>query len=89
MREVRERDEAAGVTAQEKEEYGMVRIDVWTIREEHIVFEKVSSYKFSERERFLCIRRGLLTDYIHTLDIQRVTVNEMVRRKDSHSKQTV
>lgn len=58
-----------------------MRIDVWTIREEHIVFEKVSSYKFSERERFLCIRRGLITDYIPTLDIQRITVNEMPRRK--------
>ena len=81
MREVRERDETAGPAAQEKEEYGMVRIDIWTIREEHIVFEKVSNYKFSERERFLCIRRGLITDYIPTLDIQRITVNEMPRRK--------
>lgn len=81
VREVRERNEAAGITAQEKEEYGAMRIDIWTIREEHIVFEKVNSYKFSEREKFLCIRRGLLIDYLPTLDIQRITVNELPRRK--------
>lgn len=32
-----------------------MRLDIWTIREEHIVFENVAYYKFTDRERLLCI----------------------------------
>ena len=49
-------------------------IQIWTIREEHIVFRDVVSYAFTDKEKFLKIKRKNKTDYLSTYDIKRITV---------------
>lgn len=51
-------------------------IDIWTIREGHLVFKYVLEYNFTNREHMLVIRRKGKTDYIPTIDIRRITVEE-------------
>lgn len=51
-----------------------MRIDIWTIREEHIVFKDVLYSTLSEKEKFLMIKRddaASSTEYIPTIEIKR------------------
>ena len=51
-----------------------MRIDIWTIREEHIVFKDVLYSTLSEKEKFLIIKRSdtvSSTEYIPTIEIKR------------------
>lgn len=74
MREVREYGKSIDPPTSKEE--GDMRIEIWTIREEHLVFEKVDGYNFTDRERFLAIRRGIKLDYLPGIDIRRITVQE-------------
>lgn len=51
-----------------------MRVDIWTIREEHIVFKDVLYSTLSEKEKFLIIKRSdtvSSTEYIPTIEIKR------------------
>lgn len=51
-----------------------MRIDIWTIREEHIVFKDALYSTLSEKEKFLIIKRSdtvSSTEYIPTIEIKR------------------
>ena len=57
-----------------------MRIDIWTIREEHIVFKDVLHSALSEKEKFLMIRRddtASSTEYIPTIEIKRFKVTNV------------
>lgn len=51
-----------------------MRVDIWTIREEHIVFKDALYATLSEKEKFLIIKRNdavSSTEYIPTIEIKR------------------
>ena len=58
----------------------MKRVEIWTTREEHIVFNDVLSYCFTDKERFFSVTRYDKTDYIPIYDIRRITVSRMKKR---------
>lgn len=54
-----------------------MRVDIWTIREEHIVFKDVLYSTLSEKENLLMIERddaAYSTEYIPTIEIKRFKV---------------
>ena len=69
--QVRECDEAPGIAAQEKGIEEDMRIDIWTIRDEHIVFKDALYSTLSEKEKFLIIKTVSSTEYIPTIEIKR------------------
>lgn len=75
---MRERDEAPGFAAQEKGIDEDMRVDIWTIREEHIVFENVILYHLSDKERFAVIEfnNGKSIEYYPTVDIRRIKLTK-------------
>lgn len=75
--QVRERDETPGIAAQEKGIEEDMRIDIWTIRDEHIVIKDILYSALSEKEKFLMIKRNdaaSSTEYIPTIEIKRFKV---------------
>ena len=56
-----------------------MRIDIWTIREEHIGFENVVLYHLSDKERFVVIEYngGNSIEYYPTVDIRRVKASRI------------
>ena len=55
----------------------MKRVEIWTTREEHIVFNEVLSYRLTDKEKFFSIVRHDKTDYIPVYEIRRITVSRM------------
>lgn len=57
-----------------------MRVDIWTIREEHIVFKDVLYSALSEKEKFLMIKRDDTVssiEYIPTIEIKRFKVTKI------------
>ena len=57
-----------------------MRVDIWTIREEHIVFKDALYSALSEKEKFLMIKRDdsvSSTEYIPTIEIKRFKVTNV------------
>ena len=55
-----------------------MRVDIWTIREEHIVFENVNIYHLSDKERFAVIEfnNSNSIEYYPTVDIRRIKLTK-------------
>ena len=66
-----------------------MRIDIWTIQEEHIVFENVNMYHLSDKERFAVIElnNGKSIEYYPTVDIRRIKLTKTGTHTAKNSKE--